>query len=164
MMKKLSTLLILLVLVGSVGFADEVYESQGAGGVPDFSDQPSNTGSSQEMNVSNPLLNPGNDSPQQTLEQQSQGLNAKLQAQQSHTAMLKQQLDEAQTALDTAKQNLEQAHAAQDAGLSTVGGDQILNDDLIRHLEQQLAIANINYQEALDAYNNYVNDPDASDD
>lgn len=163
MMKRVSSLLILLLLAGGVCLADEVYESQAPSGVPDFSDQSSNPSTSQEINVNNPPLNTGNNVPQQNFQQQSQNLNAELQAQQQHSNVLKQRVDEAETALETAKQNLEDAQAAQDAGLTTVGNDQVLNDDLIRHLQQELAIANINYQTALDAYNNYINDPDGND-
>ncbi|MAZ40232.1 MAG: hypothetical protein CMF49_08935 [Legionellales bacterium] len=140
-----------------------IYESQGAQGETSFSGQADPNTPEKTIIVNTPdASNNANNNiePSSNAQNNAQDLSQKLTQQNQKLYDLQQQLSEAQAALDSAKTSLNTAQTAQEQGKTTIGGDQYLDSDLIRHLQQNLAEAEANYQQALDAYNNYRNNPD----
>ena len=138
-----------------------VYESQGSDGEASFSGQADPNLPEKTVIIDAPTPATANVSDTTSKTQQSaKVLSNKLTQQNQKLYDLQQQLSEAQAALDSAKKSLDTAQTAQEQGKTTIGGDQFLDSDLIRHLQQNLAEAKANYQQALDAYNSYRNNPD----
>jgi len=164
-MKKLA-LIIMTLCLSNVALADEnastVYESSQPGGVSDFSDQPDSDVPETTFQL-DPLQDPSAGNPDvstqaqtQTTQQPSPDSADNLNQQDQQMATLKQKVDEAQAILSSTQDSLNQARAAQDAGKTTIGNDQYIDEFYIQHLEQNVAVAQANYQAALEEYNNFV--------
>lgn len=160
-MRKLAFALVTISLGAAVYAGEVVYESEQPGGVPDFSDQTTANTLEQTL-VVEPTPDPSSNSTSQTTQNQStvqpaQTLDTQLQQHQQKLAELQQQLDQAQAILTSTQTSLDNAQKAQEAGETTIGGDQYLDSNLIRHLQQNVADAQANYDAASQAYNNYRN-------
>jgi len=163
-MKKVILLTVSLFVVSNMYAENDansatIYETD-KNGVPTFSDQASPSQSEQAITINAPEPTSGNTNNQVTPQNQATALTKQLKQQDQKLYELQQQLSEANAALESAKKSLEQAQTAQEQGKTTIGGDQFLDTDLIRHLQQNVAEAQANYQQALDAYNSYRNNPE----
>lgn len=160
-MRKLAFALVTISIGAAVYAGEVVYESEQPGGVPDFSDQTTPNIPEQTL-VVDPTPEPSSNNPNTTTQTQTsqpptQALDTQLQQHQKKLAELQQQLDQAQAILTSAQTSLDNAQKAQEAGETTIGGDQYLDANLIRHLQQNVADAQANYDAASEAYNNYRN-------
>jgi multidrug resistance efflux pump len=157
------TAIFLTLILSNIAFANTViYESQSPNGIPDFSQAPVANENNKTIVINTPPVNSddtnnaqNNNQPVSSFDTPS-NINQQLEQQDKQLYLLQQELNQAQIALQTAKENLANAQTAQNAGLTKIGGDEYLDIGLIKHLQEEVANAELNYQAALNAYNTYA--------
>ena len=164
-MNKLLAVTVCTFLTSQVCADTTIYETHNAEGVPSFTNIPDQGAPDKTITISNEQPMSGNQFNQeraQATEQQAASNNANRQQINENLAQLKSRLNQSQINLEQAQANLKQAKLAQDRGETRIAGDQFIDDNYIRHLEEQVQLAKQQVAVDQENYTNYARDPNLS--